>query len=117
MELPSGWSVWFRHRHRHHPEDTSGGCSTRGRDSYPATSGDLKLATTGDLDLATSGDFYMAMDICRTLASEGPTTQTDGGQDRHAAANQCWSSNTVALRGRSFELSGSLAPGAFDLKL
>ena len=62
MESSSGCSVWFGHRHRDHPEDTSGGFSKRGEDFY--------LATREDIQLATREDFFMAMDI--PLGTAGP---------------------------------------------
>jgi hypothetical protein len=55
MESSSGCSVWFGHRHRGHPEDTSGGFSERGEDFYPAI--------REDIELATREDFFMAMDM------------------------------------------------------
>ena len=59
MESSSGCSVWFRHRHRGHPEDTGGGFSERGEDFYPAIREDIQLATRED--------FFMAMDIEEAL--------------------------------------------------
>ena len=63
--------VWFGHRHRGHPEDTPGGCSKRGEDSYPAI--------REDIELATREDFLMAMDMGGTRLSV-----------RDRGAQVCW---------------------------
>ena len=58
--------MWFRHRHRGHPEDTGGGFSERGEDFYPAIREDIQLATRENSFMAMDNQMMHRMTQAQT---------------------------------------------------